>query len=61
MWLFSSPAYVINPKYFKSVSELAGEAEQKRVQLHNKLQSAYLKQSPAEYFYGKNLERHMYI
>lgn len=50
-----------NPKYFKSVSELAGEAEQKRVQLHNKLQSAYLKQSPAEYFYGKNLERHMYI
>lgn len=50
-----------NKKYFKSTRELAGDTMNDRPQIFNKVQEQYLKQQPAEYFYGKNLKRKMYV
>lgn len=50
-----------NNNLYKAVSELEGNMLQERHQLSNLVQEDYLKQNPAEYFYGKNLKRHQYV
>ena len=50
----------VSPELFKSVSEIEGDVISQRNTFFNKIQDQYLKQNPAEYFYGKNLNRHLY-